>query len=52
MATWAFGIAPTNLKTLGNVALIVVGVVIASFGEIKFDMLGFLSMLYVIFWYI
>ncbi|KAF9253241.1 hypothetical protein LCP9604111_767 [Penicillium roqueforti] len=42
LATWAFGIAPTNLKTLGNVALIVVGVVIASFGEIKFEMVGFL----------
>lgn len=41
-ATWAFGIAPANFKTLGNVAIIVVGVVIASFGEIKFDMLGFL----------
>ncbi|KAJ6119980.1 sugar phosphate/phosphate translocator [Penicillium sp. IBT 18751x] len=41
-ATWAFGIAPANYKTLGNVAIIVLGVVIASFGEIKFDMLGFL----------
>jgi drug/metabolite transporter (DMT)-like permease len=41
-ATWAFGIAPANFKTLGNVAIIVLGVVIASFGEIKFDMLGFL----------
>ena len=45
MATWAFGIAPTNMKTLGNVSLIVVGVVIASFGEIKFEMVGFLGML-------
>jgi drug/metabolite transporter (DMT)-like permease len=44
LATWAFGIAPANLKTLGNVGLIVVGVVIASFGEIKFEMTGFLSM--------
>ncbi|KAJ6113007.1 sugar phosphate/phosphate translocator [Penicillium capsulatum] len=41
LATWAFGIAPANFKTLGNVGVIVVGVVIASFGEIKFDMLGF-----------
>ncbi|KAF7718504.1 Uncharacterized protein PECM_001815 [Penicillium ucsense] len=41
-ATWAFGIAPYNFKTLGNVGIIVVGVIIASFGEIKFDMLGFL----------
>lgn len=42
IATWAFGIAPANFKTLGNVSIIVVGVVIASFGEIKFDMLGFI----------
>ncbi|KAJ5246647.1 sugar phosphate/phosphate translocator [Penicillium chermesinum] len=41
-ATWAFGIAPANYKQLGNVTVIVIGVVIASFGEIKFDMLGFL----------
>lgn len=41
-ATWAFGIAPLNVKTLTNVAVIVFGVVIASFGEIKFDMVGFL----------
>jgi drug/metabolite transporter (DMT)-like permease len=30
------------MKALGNVMLIVVGVVIASFGEIKFEMVGFL----------
>ncbi|KAI9044839.1 TPT-domain-containing protein [Aspergillus affinis] len=42
LATWAFGIAPANMRTLGNVMLIVVGVVIASFGEVKFDMFGFL----------
>jgi len=36
------GIAPPNLKTLGNVSLIVIGVVIASFGEIKFVLTGFL----------
>ncbi|KAJ5653899.1 sugar phosphate/phosphate translocator [Penicillium lividum] len=42
LATWAFGIAPANYKTLGNVGIIVVGVVIASFGEIQFDMIGFL----------
>ncbi|CAN8099685.1 unnamed protein product [Discula destructiva] len=41
-ATWAFGIAPLNLKTLTNVGIIVVGVIIASFGEIKFNMIGFL----------
>ena len=30
------------MKTLGNVSFIVVGVVIASFGEIKFHLLGFI----------
>ncbi|KAK4498055.1 hypothetical protein PRZ48_010711 [Zasmidium cellare] len=42
IASWIFGVAPPSLKTLGNVSLIVVGVVIASYGEIKFDMTGFL----------
>lgn len=42
LATWALGVAPANLKTLGNVSFIVIGVVIASFGEIKFVMTGFL----------
>ncbi|KAJ5347634.1 hypothetical protein MYU51_003633 [Penicillium brevicompactum] len=42
LATWAFGIAPTNMKALGNVMVIVLGVVIASFGEIQFDGLGFI----------
>ncbi|KAF2088446.1 DMT family organic anion transporter [Saccharata proteae CBS 121410] len=42
IATWSLGVAPPNMKTLGNVSLIVVGVVIASFGEIKFNMTGFL----------
>lgn len=36
------GITPPNFKTLGNVSLIVIGVVIASFGEIKFVLTGFL----------
>lgn len=30
------------MKVLGNVGIIVLGVVIASFGEIKFDLIGFL----------
>lgn len=42
IASWILGVAPVNFKTLGNVSLIVVGVVIASFGEIKFDLTGFL----------
>lgn len=37
--------APVNYKTLANVSIIVVGVVIASFGEIKFVMVGFLFQL-------
>ena len=42
IASWILGVAPINLKQLGNVSLIVVGVVIASLGEIKFDLTGFL----------
>ncbi|GIK01695.1 hypothetical protein Aspvir_005733 [Aspergillus viridinutans] len=42
LATWAMGMAPVNLKVLFNVAIIVVGVVIASFGEIKFVFIGFM----------
>lgn len=42
LVSWVLGVAPPNLKTMGNVSLIVVGVVIASIGEIKFDLTGFL----------
>ncbi|TQV95443.1 DMT family organic anion transporter [Cordyceps javanica] len=42
VATWAFGIVPPNFSVLGNVSLIVLGVIIASFGEIKFHSLGFI----------
>ncbi|RMZ92097.1 hypothetical protein DV736_g655, partial [Chaetothyriales sp. CBS 134916] len=42
LTSWILGVAPPNLKTLGNVALIVVGVVIASIGEIEFNTVGFL----------
>lgn len=41
MTTWSLGVAAPNLKILGNVSFIVIGVVIASFGEIKFDLTGF-----------
>ncbi|KAH9905821.1 triose-phosphate transporter family-domain-containing protein [Xylariomycetidae sp. FL2044] len=41
LATWAFGMAPADYAKLRNVLVIVAGVVIASFGEIKFDMFGF-----------
>lgn len=42
LATWGLGLAPANFKTLGNVSFIVIGVVIASLGEIKFNLTGFL----------
>ncbi|KAI0485662.1 triose-phosphate transporter [Xylaria cf. heliscus] len=45
LSSWAMGIAPVNLKQLANVSAIVVGVVIASFGEIKFVWIGFLYQL-------
>lgn len=41
-ATWGLGMAPVNLKVLLNVSVIVIGVIIASFGEIKFVFIGFL----------
>jgi drug/metabolite transporter (DMT)-like permease len=42
ITSWVLGIAPPNLKTLGNVSFIVIGVVIASYGEIEFNLTGFL----------
>jgi hypothetical protein len=42
LTTWGLVVAPVNLKTLGNVSFIVIGVVIASMGEIQFVMTGFL----------
>lgn len=42
ITTWTLGIHPPNYKTLGNVSFIVLGVIIASIGEIKFVMIGFL----------
>lgn len=42
IATWAFGMVAPSMKTLANVLIIVIGVGIASFGELKFDMIGFL----------
>ncbi|KAI4732217.1 hypothetical protein E4T50_17192, partial [Aureobasidium sp. EXF-12298] len=40
--SWVMGLSPPNLKTLRNVSFIVIGVIIASFGEIQFVVLGFL----------
>lgn len=42
ITSWSLRVAPVNLKTLGNVSFIVIGVIIASFGEIRFDLTGFL----------
>lgn len=42
LTTWAMRVSPPSIKTLGNVSLIVIGVMIASFGEIKFVLIGFL----------
>lgn len=42
MVTWGLGIAPPNMRTLANVSVIVIGVIIASLGEIKFVMIGFI----------
>ena len=44
-ATWGMGMAPVNYKVLMNVSAIVLGVVIASFGEIQFQLIGFLFQL-------
>ena len=42
VTSWILRVAEPSMKTLGNVSLIVVGVMIASVGEIKFVMIGFL----------
>ncbi|KAK7755919.1 hypothetical protein SLS62_002206 [Diatrype stigma] len=42
LSSWVMGIAAPNMKVLMNVSAIVVGVMIASFGEIKFVWIGFL----------
>ncbi|RGP79965.1 triose phosphate 3-phosphoglycerate phosphate translocator [Fusarium longipes] len=42
IASWAWGVAQPDGKTFGNVMIIVVGVAIASFGEIEFSMWGFI----------
>ena len=42
LVTWVLGMQPPSLKTLANVSIIVLGVMIASVGEIKFVLIGFL----------
>lgn len=46
LATWSLGVAPPNFKTLGNVSFIVIGVILASIGEIKFDITGFVYQIF------
>ncbi|KAF2102071.1 TPT-domain-containing protein [Rhizodiscina lignyota] len=42
ITTWFLGLAPPSMKTLGNVSIIVFGVIVASVGEIKFVLFGVL----------
>ena len=42
LASWSLGVSQPNLKVLFNVSFIVIGVIIASFGEIKFVLIGFI----------
>jgi drug/metabolite transporter (DMT)-like permease len=41
LATWALRLEQPNLKVLGNVSVIVLGIIIASWAEIAFVMSGF-----------
>lgn len=45
IAGWFFGIEGTDRKKFLNVSIIVIGVMIASFGEIKFVLIGFVFQL-------
>lgn len=42
LSSWALGVSQPNLKVFLNVSIIVVGVIIASFGEIQFVTIGVL----------
>ncbi|KAI9696076.1 MAG: hypothetical protein M1836_005907 [Candelina mexicana] len=42
LTTWTLGVSPPDMRVLFNVSFIVIGVIIASFGEIKFVLTGFL----------
>ncbi|KAK9419444.1 putative Sugar phosphate transporter domain-containing protein [Seiridium unicorne] len=46
VTTWVFGMAAPNMKVLLNVSVIVIGVAIASFGELKFQLFGFLVQIF------
>ncbi|KAL2160032.1 hypothetical protein VTH06DRAFT_1687 [Thermothelomyces fergusii] len=42
LSSWALGVSQPNLKVFLNVSAIVIGVIIASIGEIKFVWIGFI----------
>lgn len=42
LSSWSLGVSQPNLRVFLNVSVIVVGVVIATFGEIEFVMIGFI----------
>ncbi|KAI9889769.1 MAG: hypothetical protein M1814_004971 [Vezdaea aestivalis] len=42
LASWGLGVSQPNMKVLFNVSFIVIGVVLATFGEITFILTGFL----------
>ncbi|KAK3989816.1 triose-phosphate transporter family-domain-containing protein [Cladorrhinum sp. PSN332] len=46
ISSWALGVSTPNLKVFLNVSVIVVGVVIASIGEIKFVWIGFIYQIF------
>ncbi|RPA81075.1 TPT-domain-containing protein [Ascobolus immersus RN42] len=42
LASWALAVDKPNMKTLANVSFIVIGVIVASYGEINFVVIGFI----------
>lgn len=42
IASWGLGVEEPSLTKLGNVTAIVIGVIIASYGEVELNLLGFL----------
>jgi hypothetical protein len=40
LVTWSMQIEKPNMRVLGNVSVIVLGVIIASYGEIAFVLIG------------
>lgn len=42
LATWGLGLEKPNMKILANVSSIVVGIMLASYGEVAFNMTGFI----------